>query len=72
MPLYGFICASCGHEFESLVHHTVEKGERCTNCGSIETKKEAFPKRPPSHVIKGASAANNYGLKPNSNKKRGK
>ena len=62
MPLYGFDCKMCKHNFETIVHGGVEAGETCPNCGSTDTERENFPKKPASFVINGASAANNYGL----------
>jgi putative FmdB family regulatory protein len=70
MPIYGFTCKMCKQEFESLVHGNVEAGERCTNCGSTATEREDFPKKGPAIVVNGASAANNYGLKPERNSKK--
>jgi putative FmdB family regulatory protein len=69
MPLYGFDCRSCKHEFETIVSGSVEAGERCPACGSTDTKREDFPRKPPLGIVNGASAANNYGLRPKNNRK---
>ncbi len=70
MPIYGFTCRMCKGEFESLVNGNVEAGEKCTHCGSTDTAREDWPKKAPTGIVNGASAANNYGLKPERNSKK--
>ena len=70
MALYGFDCKICKHEFETLVNGNVEAGEKCPNCGSTDTVREDWPKRPPIGIVNGASAANNYGLRSNGPRKK--
>lgn len=38
MPLFDFLCADCGKEFEILVSGSAE-AVKCSYCGSLEIKK---------------------------------
>ncbi len=39
MPIYEFLCRSCGRRFEALVRIGKEDGVRCATCGSAEIGK---------------------------------
>lgn len=63
MPINDYKCKRCGIEFEYFVVRSDDKPE----CPKCEAKEEDLEKQVPknvSHEIRGASAKNNYGLKP--------
>lgn len=73
MPLFGYNCKSCNAAFETLVFSSeLDKPQPCPQCASLTTEREGVPKAPPALTIKGASAANNYGLKGPSIKPKGR
>jgi putative FmdB family regulatory protein len=39
MPIYEFMCAKCGHVFESLVGMGRDKDAVCPKCGAAEVQK---------------------------------
>ncbi|MEJ2056389.1 MAG: zinc ribbon domain-containing protein [Desulfofustis sp.] len=39
MPIYEFICNSCGDEFEAIVSSTDTTAVSCTSCKSDDVKK---------------------------------
>ena len=38
MPIYGYDCNTCGHEFETLVRSS--DTPQCPACGSVDLKKQ--------------------------------
>ncbi|NPV79467.1 MAG: zinc ribbon domain-containing protein [Firmicutes bacterium] len=40
MPVFEFICKSCGHKFEELVLGRGEAAPKCPSCGSSDAKKQ--------------------------------
>ncbi|HHY46344.1 MAG TPA: zinc ribbon domain-containing protein, partial [Firmicutes bacterium] len=39
MPIYEFMCESCGHKFEELVLGGSSDAMKCPKCGATRTKK---------------------------------
>ena len=65
MPMYGYVCSVCRHEFTALVSHSeADKRQDCPQCGSKEVAdREQVPKGV-SHELKGGGwARDRYGLK---------
>lgn len=71
MPIFRYKCHNCSHEFDTLTKYEQSEAIPCTKCASQDTEREGFPSKPASHVVNGASAANNYGLKPGGRPSRG-
>jgi putative FmdB family regulatory protein len=63
MPIYGYKCQNCSSDFESLESFTPTEPTKCPQCGSQSCQREAYSKKAPTAEVRGASAANNYGLK---------
>ncbi|MDQ7783796.1 MAG: zinc ribbon domain-containing protein [Desulfomonilaceae bacterium] len=40
MPIFEYVCSSCGKEFERLVFTSESDRVECPSCGSNETRKE--------------------------------
>ena len=52
MPIYEFVCESCGHRFEELVgsHVGVRAGDvRCPECGAAEVERQISSTYTPLH-----------------------
>jgi putative FmdB family regulatory protein len=60
MPIYSYVCKACKKAYDYFHLGTQDKVAKCPHCGSLESEKQATA---PDHVINGASAKNNYGLK---------
>ncbi len=63
MPVYSYRCsqAGCRREYDYFHATSQDKVPKCPHCGSTHAKK--LVARGTEHIIKGASAKNNYGLK---------
>jgi putative FmdB family regulatory protein len=59
MPIYEYVCNKCKKAFE-FFHLRQDEVAECPECKSKEVTKQVSA---PDHVINGASAKNNYGLK---------
>ena len=69
MPMFGYQCPMCKTEFETIVKSDErDNPQECPKCEFEYCAREAFPSKPPLGIVNGASAANNYGLKPNKNR----
>lgn len=68
MPIFAYKCANCSESFESLESYIIEHKPSCPKCASSDCQRDDFNKKAPSGKVNGASAANNYGLKPNRGK----
>lgn len=40
MPIYEYLCTTCGSHFEKLQKSAEASGVECPTCGSVEVKKE--------------------------------
>lgn len=60
VPIYDYKCGRCKKQYEYFHVNSQDKKAVCPHCGSNDAKK--LPSAP-NHVINGASAKNNYGLK---------
>jgi putative FmdB family regulatory protein len=72
MPIFKYNCKQCSSDFESLTKYEQTEPVPCVACGSPDTQREEFPTKAPGWSINGASAANNYGLKPDGRNSRGR
>jgi putative FmdB family regulatory protein len=61
VPIYDYRCTQCKKEYEYFHSSSQDKIPKCPHCGCEHAKK--LVSKGTSHVIKGASAKNNYGLK---------
>lgn len=57
MPVYGYECGSCGHQFDGI--YRFEDDVPCEKCGAMTKKLPGAP----SFKIKGFRAENGYGKK---------
>jgi putative FmdB family regulatory protein len=60
VPIYDYRCSQCQKQYEYFHANSNDKIPQCPHCGSQHAKKLVSKTE---HVIKGASAKNNYGLK---------
>lgn len=61
MPIYDYKCGRCKRHYEYFHVSSTDKKAVCPHCGSNDAKKQVS--KTGGHVINGASAKNNYGLK---------
>ncbi len=64
MPIFAYGCYSCKHQFETLEPYEPAEPTKCPACSSADCQRDPFNKKAPAGKVNGASAANNYGLKP--------
>lgn len=62
MPLYGYKCTPCTHDFEVLVSFNDKEQPACPQCGSRDTRREQVPKSA-SFVLKGTGWTKKIGKK---------
>lgn len=70
MPLFDYICNSCGHQFEEFIQHYSLDASYCPHCEASNITR--LPSAPGGYYIQGANGASSRPKNAGSFKKKDK